>query len=606
MNQTCAHCRNPFKILSDDENFLKDISPEFNGEKYSVPPPTHCPLCRQQRRLSWRNERHLYHRKSDLSGKTIISNLSPEKPFKIYAHDEWWSDKWDGKNYGRDFDFSRSFFEQYAELQQEVPQLAVSLWNSENSDYCNYIGHTKDSYLIFGSVYSQDCYYGSPYYSTNCIDTLVVRECERCYECTDCRKLYECFYCQDCHSSRSLMYCYDLQGCNDCIGCAGLRNKQYYIFNQPFSREEYEKRKRELDLCKPEIHKHLQTQLDHLKLQIPHRYMQSNQVENVSGNYVYQSKNTYDSYYSDRCQDSKYCAQVVDLKNCYDNNYTEENELCYEYLGAYQNYKTLFSKFCNRVSDALYCDACHHSKNLFGCIGLRNSEYCVLNKQYSKEEYEDLVPRIIQHMQKTGAPHGGRSGGTSSYRRRDGAAQAERKSGFASSGECRTKRVRPSLSEAERIHQEWGEFFPTSISPFAYNETVAQEYFPLTQKEAAASGWQWFDEESKKDLYLGPQVEIPWEIKKVDNSICDQILTCEASGKLYKIIPQELEFYKSMHLPIPRKCPDQRHKDRLALRNPRQLFARKCHQCAADIQTTYSPQRPEKIYCEKCYLEAVY
>jgi len=29
-------------------------------------------------------------------------------------------------------------------------------------------------------------------------------------------------------------------------------------------------------------------------------------------------------------------------------------------------------------------------------------KYCILNKQYSKEEYEELVPKIIEHMQKTG------------------------------------------------------------------------------------------------------------------------------------------------------------------------------------------------------------
>ena len=26
---------------------------------------------------------------------------------------------------------------------------------------------------------------------------------------------------------------------------------------------------------------------------------------------------------------------------------------------------------------------------------------------------------------------------------------------------------------------EWGEFFPSSISPFGYNETVAMEYYPI-------------------------------------------------------------------------------------------------------------------------------
>ncbi len=68
------------------------------------------------------------------------------------------------------------------------------------------------------------------------------------------------------------------------------------------------------------------------------------------------------------------------------------------------------------------------SSNCFLCVNLENKKYCILNKQYSKEEYEVLVPQIIEHMQKTG---------------------------------------------------EWGEFFPVCLSPFGYNETVAQEHFKL-------------------------------------------------------------------------------------------------------------------------------
>ena len=38
------------------------------------------------------------------------------------------------------------------------------------------------------------------------------------------------------------------------------------------------------------------------------------------------------------------------------------------------------------------------SQNCFGCVNLRNGEYSILNKRYSKEEYEELIPKIIQHM----------------------------------------------------------------------------------------------------------------------------------------------------------------------------------------------------------------
>lgn len=552
--QMCKLCSNKFIISEEDTNFYEKVSPLFQNKKFLVPPPQLCPLCRQQRRFAFRNERKLYHRKCDLTGKAIISNYGPHTKRVIYEPQVWWSDLWDAKTYGQTFDFARSFFEQFNELQKKVPQCGLMVWNSENSAYCNYVGHVKNSYLIFGSVYSESCYYGSPYYSNDCVDTLVVRECEHCYECIDCRKLYECFYCQDCNTSNNLIYCFDLQGCKDCIGCAGLRNKQYYIFNKQVSAEEFAKFKATLNLCDTQSRHKLSQELEKLKLQIPHRYMQSRNVEDVTGNYVFDSKNVLDSYYADRSQDSRYCAQVVDLKDCYDNNYTEENELCCDYLGAYQNYRTSFSFFCNKAVDCYYCDNCITSKNLFGCCGMRNGEYCILNKQYTKDEYEELVPRIIDHMKKTG---------------------------------------------------EWGEFFPIKNSPFCYNESVAQEYFPLQKEEVLRLGGAW-KEDDAINSYQGPKVLIPALIQDVTDEITKQILSCETCGKNYKIVEPELKFYRRMRLAVPHSCPDCRHKARLALRNPRQLWDRKCGNCGVAIRTSYAPDRSEKVYCDNCYLKEVY
>ena len=555
MNQSCHQCRQSFEITQSDLDFYDKVSPIIAGKKYSIPPPTLCPDCRRQRRLSFRNERTLYHRKCDLSGKQVISNFAVDAQNPAYAYEEWWSDKWDAKSFGRAVDLQRPFFEQYAKLQSVVPQLALLVWNSENSDYCNCVGNVKDCYLIFGSVYSQDCYYGSPYYSKNCVDTLLVRECERCYECVDCRKLYECIGCRDCHNCRNLLFCFDMQSCEDCIGCAGLRQKKYCILNKQYTKEEYVKLRAKFDLSDPKTHTSLREKLRKISLEIPHRYMQSAQTENVSGNFVYQSKNVQDSYYADRCEDCSYCAQVVDLKDCHDNNYTEENELCYEYIGNYQNQHLLFSRFSNHVSDSMYCDSCFTSKNLFGCIGLRNSEYCILNKQYTKEKYEELVPQIIASMKKFG---------------------------------------------------EWGEFWPANQSPFGYNETVAQEYFPMSQEEIRKKGWRWHEEEESQEKYLGPPAKIPQKIEDVTEDICQKILLCEVTGRPYKIIPQELKFYKDMGIPIPRVCPDERHKVRMALRNPRKLWDRECMKCKKSIQTSYAPDRPEIVYCESCYLQTVY
>jgi hypothetical protein len=104
---------------------------------------------------------------------------------------------------------------------------------------------------------------------------------------------------------------------------------------------------------------------------------------------------------------------------------------------------------------------------------------------------------------------------------------------------------------------------------------------------------------------------LPEDITKIPDDILNRAIECEVRSTmglnpLFKIIPQELEFYRKHNLPIPRRHPDQRHLDRMALRNPRKLFDRKCDKCNKDIKTTYSPDRKEIVYCESCYEKEVY
>lgn len=152
---------------------------------------------------------------------------------------------------------------------------------------------------------------------------------------------------------------------------------------------------------------------------------------------------------------------------------------------------------------------------------------------------------------------------------------------------------------------EWGQFFPMSISPFGYNETIANEYHSLTKDQALAMGAKWHDEDTT-NRYKGPKIAIPDHIADIKDEITKQILYCETCEKNYKIIPKELDFYKKIKIPPPRSCPDCRHKARLELKTPRHLYPRACAKCATPIQTTYAQGRPEKVYCEKCYLKEVY
>lgn len=120
-------------------DFYNKISPTFAGQKFQIPAPTLSPDERQRRRLAFRNERHLYTRYCDASKKPIISIYSPDKPYKVYDQKIRWSDSWDALDYGRAFDFGKTFTEQFGELMREVPMapLTNEFTKQENCGYIN-------------------------------------------------------------------------------------------------------------------------------------------------------------------------------------------------------------------------------------------------------------------------------------------------------------------------------------------------------------------------------------------------------------------------------------------------------------------------------------
>ena len=230
---------------------------------------------------------------------------------------------------------------------------------------------------------------------------------------------------------------------------------------------------------------------------------------------------------------------------------------------------------------------CYNSKNLFGCIGCRKKEYCILNRQYSKEEYEKLVPKIIEQMNTV-----------------------------------------PYIDQKGRIYK-YGELFPEELSPFAYNETIAQEYFPKTELSLKELGCKYRKHEERNYIPTIHSNDLPDHIRDTSDEIINDIIHCPNDGneltqctKAYKVTSEELQFLRRHNIALPRYCPNCRHYDRLKQRNPLKLWHRRCmcgsvdshqmttdhdhqDQCPNEFETSYAPERPEKVFCEKCYQQEV-
>jgi len=558
MLKSCVQCRQTFEVIPEDITFYEKVSPVFNGKKELIPPPEFCPPCRMQRRLLHRNDLCLYHRKSDLTAKAMVSIYSQDKPYKVYDQDEWWSDRWDALSYGRDFDFSRTFSEQFQELTLAVPHQGLFTTNAENSYYTNHSLNTRNCYLLAGATDLEDCLFGRFIISGHdTVDGLSLYGCEWCYEGVASQHCYQCMFFRHCRNCSSCVMVDDCQSCQNCCMCFGLRNKQYCYLNEQFSKEEYERRLKEhFPLTTVKIEE-MKRSLADLSRSLPHRALQVFGSEACTGDMVFNSKRCEDCYDCTDCEDCKHVSNAPKSNNSQDANYAAPDgvELCYNVGSSVGSQRVMGTFLCWYGSDVYYSRECHHCSNLFGCVGLRQKRFCIFNKQYTQEEYEKIVPRIIDRMRQT---------------------------------------------------NEWGDYLPPEVSTMGYNESLGQEYFPLTKEEVLKRGWNWYDEVDAKNQYLGPSAAIPQTIAEVPDSIVHQILSCCVTGKPYKIIPQELKFYRQMGIPIPHKCPEQRHKERLASRNPRTLWMRQCAKCKKGIETTYSPERPEIVYCESCYLSTVY
>ncbi len=565
--KTCQNCKGSFTIVPDDFSFY---------EKIKVPPPTFCPDCRRLRRLAFRNTHSLYKRKDGFSGKDIISIYSPDKELLVISRDTWWGDEWDPLDYGRDYDFSKPFFEQWKELRNAFPLQSLLQTKSVNSDYCNVAEESKDCYLISASWKNERVSYSDAITDIkDSMDLHVVHRSEFSYDDVVCSDSYQLFYSQDSHSCVNSYFLYDCRGCTDCFMCSNQRKKSYCMYNQQLSKDEYLNKLNEMNLGSYESIQEKKKEFEEMRLKATHRFAHIVNSTNSTGNNIERAKNCHECFdLSGGLEDCKYASWAVQAKDVYDAGPGfGVVELVYETFDCGPGGRSVsFSNGIHASENIEYCFDCSSSSNLFGCLGLKSKQYCIFNKQYSKEEYIKLREKIIQQMNEK--PYVDKRG----------------------------------------IFYRYGEFFPVELSPFCYNETVAQDYFPLEKDQALKNGFSWKDPEARNYQPTIKAKDLPDNIKFISDSILDEVIECEHQGKCkdrcttaFKIIPDELTFYKRFNIPLPRICYGCRHYGRLAKRNPMKLWHRKCmnKDCTNEFETSYAPERKEIVFCEQCYQNEV-
>lgn len=552
MQKTCTSCSASFEVTDDDLAFYDKVSPVFGGQKYLIPPPTHCPQCRMQRRLAFRNQMYVFRCTSAATGKQMFSRWPDTVSFPVYENDYWHDGDWNPLSYGRSFDFTRSFFEQIKDLYDQTPKTALAAipeWI--NSDYCNNATNIKNCYLVFGATDAEDCMCCElTWYSRDCLECSTVLHSELCYDCVSCYRCYDLQssrFCYDCTSSYFLMNC---RSCTNCFGCVNLRHQQYCFFNEQLTQQEYEKRLSEIDLSSYTQRQRVeQTCIDFFH-QHPRPHASNTQVEDVSGDFITESKAVHNSFYVSDAENVQHCYYLYGkVKDCMDHSlYGNSAELNYEtVIGGGNAMHLLFCAGCfNTVSDLTYCIDSHYTHHCFGCCSMRRNQYCILNTQYTEAEYNDLVPKIIEYMKSTG---------------------------------------------------EWGEFFPMALFQLPYNKSLAQRFFPLSKEEVQSKGLAWYEEDVTTLSASAECQEIPDTPQQPQSFIARSPF----SGKPYRISVQEIEMCKKLHVPLPRGCYDERMEKRAEILGGMKLYDRVCAKTGQPIKTTILPDDPWIVWDKDVY-----
>ena len=573
--KNCQNCKKDFIIDPEDFKFY---------EKIKVPPPTFCPECRLVRRLAWRNERSLFYAECDFCKKKIFSAYPAERSFPVFCHDCWFSDVWDPLSYGKNYNFSKPFFVQYKELFDTVPRLNLFQINSKNSQYANIIRDCKNVYLSYSVVDSEEVYFSKNIdRSRQIYDSLAINDCEKCaylvYGANDYNVIYSVIV-RDCFDS---MFLYDCRNCSNCFMSANLRNQRYVFRGKKYTKEEYQTLIKEVKTGSYKEFKKIVEEFERMKQDAVHRFADIGKSVNSIGDALEDVKNVKESFEAYNMEDTKWTSRCFDLKDSYDGNYTGlKSELVYECISGGKNSKSIAFLVApiDPMQDSYYSGWCAGS-NLFGCFGVRSKSYCILNKQYTKEEYQEIIPKIIKHM--SSMPYKGKNG---------------------------------------RIYK-YGEFFPVELSPFAYNESLVSEHFPLSREEIETKGYKYRENDKKIHKVTILPDNLPDEIENTNEDILKEIIGCVHAEKClhqcttaFRLNPEELSFYRNFKLPIPRLCPNCRHYKRLEYRKPWKLWHRFCMcdknnhnhagKCLNEFETSYAPDRPEIVYCERCYQAEVY
>jgi len=417
-----------------------------------------------------------------------VLNVSDKNSLENISHNE------------KEYDSTVSFFNQFEELKRSVPHISrMEIGTCENTEYVWTVKNSKNVYLsntVISCEEVMESYHVK--YSSKVYNSVLVREnCHSIYNSYAVITSSFIFYSKNIENSSNIWFSQWMTGCTECVACSWLTNQQYCIQNKQYSEEEY----------------------FHIKKIL------LSQKENFALRYGVLENKTFIT----SCENNENTFNALGVKNSRNVYFAGNKKWASDYYDVYSWWMSNdFYWVCNCwwASENIYCStSIAHSHSLYycaemngcsfclWCVWLKNKSYCILNKQYTKEERHQKVDEIFWKME-----------------------------------------------------EEWvlGDFLPWGINPFYFNDTAAYLIDDSFTKEEVEELWYlWRDEKIKVDIPEGMDVVSSndlnqfesatnhWE-RQVTPNILKKVIQDEA-WNYYRIIPMEYKFLKKHGLPLPRK-----------------------------------------------------
>lgn len=464
---------------------------------FDLPLPSILITERLRNLLSFDNQARFFWVSCALSNEQVISYYSSIALFPIVGVD-YDARAVDPEKFSQEYSFKKPFFNQLFTLWKAVPRDAFPTLN-KTKELSLAVGYDLvDCHFVWNSSKSNNVLYSTDVHDAqNCLDCLLISNSSNCYECIDCHNCINVSWglnCRECRDSKFLKNCHN---CKNCLFCVGLADKEFYIFNQPVSEESYQETVLNWKLS-------LRSNEDLAKEKFAEFEASFNRNSFDLANYFLVSE-------ANDCLEG--CASIGPIKNSA------------RFVGILPPAdKVINSIYCGpNVSNLTYCSNCRDSSDLFACVGLCGKQYCILNKQYSKESYLKMVNLVKEQM---------------------------------------------------ILGKEWGQFLPATFSPFPYNCSTAGDYLPLSEVQADMLGFVWDNSyenlqpsmvlkniEKQTGTYLA---EIPNSIQEIILSkLAETLFVCEISGKIFGMLPEEIKLYRELGVPPPSRSFEQRYKERI-------------------------------------------